>query len=277
MNWALGRSDVSQPAAFLPDPGSTRVPGSVDHEGTLTGRGMAVVYHLFCWRTVHLVVGLGMPRRVNPCDPVCSVSEPCKVCKSRAYRRKYYEDHLEQLTAYHATRYRESSDRPVRKVFGSEAERADARRRYSKIWRKANPERAREIDRARHWKRRAQRVAASRFKNTGHTAEYFNACLERQGWKCAITGCGAVLTLEPRVAMADHCHSANKPRAVLCNRCNSALGAIEHPLADAWRSYAQEWSRAHDADELTVAKTEAGAGAREGESILGVDRGSGEE
>jgi DNA invertase Pin-like site-specific DNA recombinase len=48
---------------------------------------------------------------------------------------------------------------------------------------------------------------------------------ERQGWKCACCGRHA------QVLCLDHCHRLNAARAMLCMRCNTALGMMrESPL-----------------------------------------------
>lgn len=66
----------------------------------------------------------------------------------------------------------------------------------------------------------------------GVGTEYFNAKLKEQGGVCA--GCGRnrkSLWRGKEVEMAlDHDHSTNKPRGVLCIKCNRALGLLEENI-----------------------------------------------
>lgn len=64
-------------------------------------------------------------------------------------------------------------------------------------------------------------------KEYGVGTAYKKAQIERQGGKCAIAGCGAVLDMK---AAVDHCHVSGQVRAVLCNPCNLALGLLKENI-----------------------------------------------
>lgn len=84
-------------------------------------------------------------------------------------------------------------------------------REYERAWAKANPERVRAKTRRMDLK-----------KSYGMTVSTFNAMLMAQGGACAICR-----TTEPGGMgnfHVDHCHATGKNRALLCARCNVALG-----------------------------------------------------
>lgn len=67
------------------------------------------------------------------------------------------------------------------------------------------------------------RACDQRWRNTGATPEWIEARTSFQGGLCAICGTGVRLVV-------DHNHSTKKPRAMLCNQCNTAIGLFyENP------------------------------------------------
>lgn len=66
----------------------------------------------------------------------------------------------------------------------------------------------------------------------GVGVEYFDAKLREQDGKCAVCGCDRKVIWRGReVRMAlDHDHISNKPRGILCIKCNRALGLLEENI-----------------------------------------------
>ena len=87
-------------------------------------------------------------------------------------------------------------------------------------WRKDNPERFREI-------KRNSRLKAE----FGITATQYDAMYANQNGKCAI--CNTQETSKsshsaaPKALAVDHDHSTGKVRALLCSRCNQAVGMVK--------------------------------------------------
>ncbi len=63
--------------------------------------------------------------------------------------------------------------------------------------------------------------AENKRRNPGWDIERYNQQLKLQGNKCAICN-----TTEPGLSdwCCDHCHDTDKPRGLLCVRCNAGLG-----------------------------------------------------
>ena len=63
--------------------------------------------------------------------------------------------------------------------------------------------------------------AQNKKRNPGWDINRYNEYVELQGNRCAICG-----TDNPGLSdwSADHCHTTNKPRGLLCVRCNAGLG-----------------------------------------------------
>ena len=63
-------------------------------------------------------------------------------------------------------------------------------------------------------------------KKFGITLEQYNEMLVAQGGVCAICLQPEAVSREQHLAV-DHDHTSNKVRALLCNRCNRALGFMQ--------------------------------------------------
>jgi len=65
----------------------------------------------------------------------------------------------------------------------------------------------------------------------GITLSDYNAMLEAQGGRCAISGDAPdpnAKNTHNRVLHIDHCHYTNQVRALLCYKCNQGLGYFNH-------------------------------------------------
>lgn len=82
-------------------------------------------------------------------------------------------------------------------------------RELNRRWRKANPD----------------KVKHNNLKLRGFTIAIYKQMLQDQENKCAI--CSTDLSrLQKRFVHADHCHSTMVPRGILCQWCNTGLGAF---------------------------------------------------
>lgn len=112
----------------------------------------------------------------------------------------------------------------LRKAQTTPEQRAKNRERTAR-WIAANREQALARRRADYAKNRPRELAGMRLRNTGWTAEAFEAAWAKQGGRCAI--CAVALVREwqrPNTVAADHCHVTGKPRELLCSACNRAIG-----------------------------------------------------
>lgn len=81
--------------------------------------------------------------------------------------------------------------------------------------------------RAKNPQRHAESKANYDLKRFGMSLDDYRARLESQGGRCAIC-----LTDDPRGRgitrsfAVDHCHASGRVRALLCHRCNGALGMV---------------------------------------------------
>jgi len=115
----------------------------------------------------------------------------------------------------------------------------EKKRACDKAWREANPEKVaarkqkwrdknpeRNAAQKRAW--RAANAGSVRLRNTGWTAEAFEAAWAAQGGCCSI--CRVAMKKSGRGGQSvtsDHCHAQDKPRGLLCHRCNTGLGQFQ--------------------------------------------------
>jgi hypothetical protein len=83
-----------------------------------------------------------------------------------------------------------------------------------------------------------------RESHTGHTPEYFIAQVRRQEMLCSVCE-RPLIPLYPSHVHADHDHKTGRPRGVLCQRCNTALGWLENELTERLLAYRADWSARH--------------------------------
>lgn len=101
-------------------------------------------------------------------------------------------------------------------------------RAFVKKWTKNNPGVVKTLNKA--W----------RLKKVFWNVELYDATFEEQRGLCAICG------LPSKIALAaDHNHTTNTPRGLLCKACNVALGALkEDPKAcEAAAAYLRKWGK----------------------------------
>lgn len=89
----------------------------------------------------------------------------------------------------------------------------EIQKRADKKWRLAHPERVKEFNRKQN------------LRKYGLTISDFDAMLEKQNGKCAV--CGRPPENKHNVLFVDHDHKTGKIRALLCYRCNCALGMVQ--------------------------------------------------
>ena len=93
-------------------------------------------------------------------------------------------------------------------------------------WKLRNRDKIREGKRRYHH-RRGKQVA--RFRKYGVSAEQFNSLMLVCGGRCPL--CRREFNDTNFPPMVDHDHNTGEVRGLLCNRCNWALGVLEHDNA----------------------------------------------
>jgi hypothetical protein len=92
---------------------------------------------------------------------------------------------------------------------------AQDKAKYSREWRKANPDKAKNIDLK---------------KRFGIGLDEYDAILKKQKYACAICQQNEMAVDEKgriRMMPVDHCHNTGKIRGILCTACNMALGRFK--------------------------------------------------
>jgi hypothetical protein len=115
------------------------------------------------------------------------------------------------------------------------------RKQYNKEYRKKNSEPLKKYDRDRYKKEeRKYSKKVSDFKKLFWTPEMYEQSRIQQNDRCDI--CKKLPTA--RKLSADHDHRTNRPRALLCGKCNTILGlACDVPeVLEAAASYLRKWS-----------------------------------
>lgn len=135
----------------------------------------------------------------------------------------------------------------------SDDERKAKDRERAARYRKANPEKVREIQRKSNAKRRSNpetsevirsyqakyRVANAetlrhkeRERKFGITSEIYSRMLHEQNGVCAICGNPETATRlgVVKALSVDHCHSTGRIRGLLCSDCNTGIGKLKDDL-----------------------------------------------
>lgn len=131
-----------------------------------------------------------------------------------AYNKVYREANKEKIAALRVAWEKSNSEkRAAYQTVYREAnkEKITARR---VAWEKANPEKRKTASR----RRRAKRV--------GLLPADIDAMIENQNGLCAICGNPPNGKKATAILQLDHCHTTGKMRAMLCNKCNVALGHV---------------------------------------------------
>ena len=136
----------------------------------------------------------------------------CKFC-NRQYRNQRYEANKEKRKEYNkksSKRYREAHPERI-KQFARQYYKAHKkeRKQYLKQYREVHPEKIRQ------WNLK---------QKYGITLKQFDQMLKDQNNRCAICGKKFSKINLPNI---DHNHKTQKIRALLCKRCNVAMGLLE--------------------------------------------------
>jgi hypothetical protein len=82
-------------------------------------------------------------------------------------------------------------------------------------------------------------MARRRLRRYGMSRGQYDALMVQQEGRCAI--CKRLPPSSKRGLSVDHCHTTGVCGALLCARCNTALGNLEHPLRPAWEVYLRKY------------------------------------
>ena len=147
--------------------------------------------------------------------------------KNPHYHRDYFREHNAERRAYMRARYHAdpSKQREAEKRYkakhGDKIKARNNSPQYSanrKAWLAAHPEKA------------AYYSKVQRLKKYGLTPEQREAMAEAQGQLCPICRI-SFIGLKPQRINVDHCHTTGKVRALLCNKCNTGIGALKEDPA----------------------------------------------
>ena len=129
--------------------------------------------------------------------------------KQAACAKAYREANSERKAVYDKAYRAANSERIAATNKAYREANKERRAAWKRAWKAANPERA---------------AAYQRKHTTGWTDEQYRAKLAEQMGRCAI--CDTDRCSQGRAMSADHCHRTGKPRGILCNRCNRAIGLL---------------------------------------------------
>ncbi len=166
----------------------------------------------------------------------------CRYCKScrREKRQKWYAEHKEEKAAsdkayrernreaYSESRrqYRKANAEQIKAYFRNrtlnDPEYAERKRKTSRQWEIANPEKKLARSRAYNAKHRYRNHLRYHY---GLTLEMYNAMVAAQGGRCAI--CNGEPTGRRKKLLVDHNHATGKVRQLLCYKCNLIVGVFE--------------------------------------------------
>ncbi|KKN10422.1 hypothetical protein LCGC14_1036850 [marine sediment metagenome] len=165
-------------------------------------------------------------KRTLSCDGHAS---QCKLCRKKKYHRpeakawRWEYDQKPKVKARRKERRREYVKSPKYKV-----KRWEYNHRPEVI---ARCKEIRDMRLVTHEQKDSQRNAIFKRKY-GISLEQYRAIFTKQNGACSI--CGLPETKrnngKPRRLSVDHCHTTNKIRGLLCNKCNLAIGNFEDDI-----------------------------------------------
>lgn len=146
--------------------------------------------------------------------------------RNRAYQRRYEERHPERRKASKAAWMAKHRDEWIAKRREGTAARAAQAKASKAKWEKANPDKV-YVQRLRQ-RIKAQLRALSRELRLNYRVSFdeYMAIWEMQGGVCAICRSEQTVGRSKRLAV-DHDHATGKLRALLCVKCNSAIGYFD--------------------------------------------------
>lgn len=131
----------------------------------------------------------------------------------KAYRREWarraYAENPEKFQSYARDQHQKHNEKKRAASAKYRAENRDKIRAKQKLWRDANKDTLRR----------------NNLKRIGFTPELFDEMMRQQGGLCAVCSVDLAQLPSKRVH-ADHCHTTNQARGILCHHCNSALGLL---------------------------------------------------
>lgn len=149
--------------------------------------------------------------------------------KKKEYGAKYYQDNKEELLKYQAEyrdNHREYRNRMARERYRKKRDEIKSQNAQNYRDKRSSVL----LQKRGYYEKNKARIAANqRFKKTGWTKEMFDKAWAEQNGECAI--CFKVLKSGSGGAAADHCHKTNRPRELLCSRCNGGLGHFKDDSA----------------------------------------------
>lgn len=133
--------------------------------------------------------------------------------KIAKYMREYNEINKERLKAARDAKHAANPEKRIEANRKWAANNKEKKEQYCKEWKIANPDRAKSMARKAHLK-----------YHYNITPEEFDSMLSAQNNSCGICyrQFGGKVKLH-----VDHCHETNKVRALLCHRCNTAIGSFQ--------------------------------------------------
>ena len=155
-------------------------------------------------------------------------------------RKRYRREWARAAYRANPERYRKARADSYQK---ESAEKREARRAAGKVWREKNKDHLRALN-AKWREKNKARTRDNNLRRIGWSSALFDLRLAEQDNLCAVCSLD-LLTVPSKQRHADHCHTTQKPRGVLCHHCNAALGlAKEDPsVLRALLAYLEKWTK----------------------------------
>lgn len=175
--------------------------------------------------------------------------------RQREYMRDYYQDNRE--------RWAESRKNET-------PERREKRLAMAREYQRKHKEQIKERKQADSVRIAKVQYKGRLFKHFGITPEIFEATLAAQDGECAI--CQEKM----QKPVLDHCHEMDKPRALLCNHCNTAIGLFKEDTTKLWAAigYLEAWDvvKAAMLKAQAQVQTKGGGLPQQGQAAIGPQR-----